>query len=204
MPSSCGTGSSETVKEGRRLKRWVLALVLPGLAVILLRYHVFQPYVITGSSMEETLLPGDHLLVERLSYRRARTPRPGEIVVFRGERWRREESRVAEGLLIKRVIAVAGDQVEIRRGTVYVNGEPIVEPATVIGTDARFDGKRKVTKGTVFVMGDNRNDSMDSRFLGGVLMEEIEGRVLLRFWPWNRACLFASLSGRDAGRWGCP
>ena len=173
-------------------------------ASILVRAFALCSFAVTSSSMNPTIVPGDRLLADRLTYL-FRKPRRGDIVVFRcppcGPHsldttnllyWPLE--RVGELLLlahntgsqpyVKRVIATERETVHVRNGRVYVDGRLIHEPYAV--ADRRDYGPCRVPKGTIFVMGDNRSDSRDSRLIGPVPLRSIIGRALFRFWPPSR------------------
>ncbi|MFI0959983.1 signal peptidase I [Streptomyces sp. NPDC021080] len=132
-----------------------------------------EPVRVESTSMEPTLSAGDHLLVDDRAYRGA-PPRRGDLVVF-------DESGAT---LVKRVVAVAGDTVAIEDGVLEVDGraveEPAVDPKTV---DGMYYGPARVPDGTVFVLGDNRRHSVDSRQFGPVPVTKVTGRVILRWWP---------------------
>ncbi len=149
------------------------------IAIVLALFIIFfiaQSFLVQGSSMEPTLHDGERLLVDKLTYR-FREPRRGEIVVFGYPQDPRRK-------FIKRVIGLPGDTVEIRNRTLYVNGEPI-EEAYIRGPMYQPYGQIVVPEGTVWVLGDNRNNSEDSRFpdVGPVPKRNIVGRALLRYWP---------------------
>ncbi|MFH9978981.1 signal peptidase I [Streptomyces sp. NPDC017179] len=131
------------------------------------------PVRVESTSMEPTLRAGDHLLVDERAYWRA-APRRGDLVVFDhgGSR------------LVKRVVAVAGDTVGIEDGVLVVDGRPVTETAIDRrALDGLYYGPAHVPHGTVFVLGDNRRHSVDSRQFGPVPVGEVRGRVLLRWWP---------------------
>lgn len=214
-PEAPGGGASGT-EEGERRRRsdpgdsWgdflrelpVLLLIAFGLA-FLLRTFVIQVFWIPSESMAPTLQENDRIIVEKIAYR-FRQPRRGEVVVFEDEDvgGGGDTSAVGEVLrgvgqflgvvpanardLVKRVIGLPGDSVLIEDGTVRVNGEPITEPY-VTSTDPRDFGPFEVPPGTVFVLGDNRPNSADSRFgLSYVDMDRIVGRAVLVIWPPSR------------------
>ncbi|MFJ7967828.1 signal peptidase I [Streptomyces sp. NPDC096324] len=149
-----------------------LLLVLPAVALLVGSLFV-EPVRVESTSMEPTLLSGDHLLVDDRAYRDA-PPRRGDVVVFEG----------SGATLVKRVVAVAGDTVAIEDGVLEVDGraveEPAVDPKTV---DGMYYGPARVPSGTVFVLGDNRRHSVDSRQFGPVPVTKVTGRVILRWWP---------------------
>jgi signal peptidase I len=165
----------------RRRTLTVIAIVIVG-AVLALRLFVAEPFGIPSSSMEPTLEPGDSVLVDKLAYRDA-TPRRGDLVVF--------HQPGTGDVMLKRAVAVAGDSVGIEDGVLVVNGRRPVEPyANPRAIDSVYFGPVKVRPGTVFVLGDNRADSVDSRAFGAVPASDLIGRVLERIWP--------------PGRWGSP
>ncbi|MFD5514819.1 signal peptidase I [Streptomyces sp. NPDC127066] len=147
-------------------------LAMPAVALAVGTFLV-EPVRVESTSMEPTLMSGDHLLVDDRAYR-DHPPRPGDLVVFDG----------ADATLVKRVVAVGGDTVAIEDGVLEVNGsaveEPAVDPKTV---DGMYYGPARVPAGTVFVLGDNRRHSVDSRQFGPVPVGEVTGRVILRWWP---------------------
>lgn len=176
----------------RPLLRTLVTLVIAALAVVLLRVFVVQPYYIPSASMEPTLhgCPGcndDHVLVDKISYR-IHGVRVGDIVVFR----RPKHVTVPEDVLIKRVVAAGGDKIAMRRGRVYVNGLPLDE--TYLDKDHSCYAHspmenfraRRVPKDDVFVMGDNRCNSTDSREFGPIPTSSIIGRAFMIVWPLNR------------------
>lgn len=181
----------------RRTARLVVSLAIAVAAVLLLRSYVVSPYYVPSASMEPTLhgCPGcndDHILVEKLSYL-FHDPQRGDVIVFRRPRsW-----PVNDAVLVKRVIGIPGDRIVLRRGRVYVNGalidEPYVDPACRHGTtadptspDERTKAYPRVGRGQLFVMGDNRCDSEDSRLLGTVPRADVIGRAFLIVWPVHR------------------
>lgn len=178
----------------------VLVVVALGVAVLIKTFLV-QAFYIPSASMEPTLLPGDRVLVNKLTYR-VGEPSRGDVVVFDSpfdvdapESIPRALVRnVAEALgigspasdFIKRVVALPGDTVEIHEGRVFVNGEPLeegyVQEESFLGEYAAVE----VPAGHVFVMGDNRNHSQDSRVFGPVAIDQVVGRAFVRVWPITR------------------
>ncbi|MEA2323756.1 MAG: signal peptidase [Solirubrobacteraceae bacterium] len=168
----------------RRPSRWPAALaatvVVVG-AIVLLRVFVAEPFRIRSASMAPTFRPGDQVLVDKLAYRRA-DPRRGELAVFHAPR--------SAQILLKRIVAVGGDTVAIEGGTLVVNGRRLLEPYVPRAGAGGSFGPVLVRRGTVFVLGDNRAVSEDSRAFGPVAPERLVGRVMARVWP--------------PGRWGEP
>jgi signal peptidase I len=164
--------------------RWLLELaVLLALAFVLawgIKNYVVQPFIIPSSSMEPTLIISDRVLVNRFVYRFTE-PKPGDIVVF----FSPEEGNID---LIKRVIAVGGQTIDIRDGEVFVDGVRRIE--TFVNSeypdDYSSDAPLVVPKGSVYVMGDNRPNSKDSRYIGPQPVSRILGRAFAIYWPLGR------------------
>lgn len=140
----------------------------------LIRTFFFEVYRVEGASMEATLHTGDRVLVNKWLYL-WRLPEKGEVIVF----------QYPEDLtrdFIKRVVAVSGDTVEIRQGKVYVNGELLPEVASTL-SDRETWAPHVVEPDTVWVLGDNRSNSEDSRYFGPVQRTQIRGQAFYRVWP---------------------
>ena len=155
-------------------------LVILAVAFVLVfgfvRPFVLEAFRIPSESMVPTLLVGDRVFVNKFIYRFTE-PERGDVVVFESVNGREED-------LIKRVVGVAGDEVEVRNGTLLVNGEAREEPYLNRGIpDDSFFGPTRLSEGEVFVMGDNRANSADSRVFGPVPLENIEGEAFAFFWP---------------------
>jgi signal peptidase I len=154
------------------------------LVAFVLVFGVVRPFIVAAywvptESMVPTLLVGDRVFANKFIYRFAE-PERGDIVVF-------EDVEGGEDDLIKRVVAVAGDRVRVNAGVLKVDGEvqeePYVKPQF---PDGNIYGPEKVPEGYVFVMGDNRGNSADSRVFGLLPVENIEGEAFVRFWPLSR------------------
>ncbi len=156
-------------------------LVAAGLLVLLagpVRVYVAEPFAIPSESMEPTLRPGDHVLVEKLSYR-FDSPRRGDLVVFK--------TPGGGTLSVKRIVGLAGDRVAIEDGVLTIDGQPQDEPYVDLRRmDSVYFGPIVVPRGEVFVLGDNRSDSTDSRDYGAVPRPSLIGRVLATLWPLRR------------------
>jgi signal peptidase I len=161
------------VRRRRRPRLGSTAAVLVFLAVVL-AVLVFEPFTVRSSSMTPTLRTGDQILAERLTPRFGQLER-GDLVVFKAPATR--------ALMVKRVVALAGDRVGLADGRLVVNGhrraEAYVDLASV---DSVYFGPEVVPAGSVFVMGDDRADSVDSRDFGPVPLDRVLGRVLWRLW----------------------
>ena len=134
-----------------------------------------QNFLVEGPSMSPNLADSEFLLVNKLSYL-TEDPRRGDVIVFRSPRNPDED-------LVKRVIGLPNDEVEIRAGQVYVNGHVVDESSYFRGPIARDTPARRVPEDSYFVMGDNRLQSRDSRDIGAVPRASIVGQVWLVYWP---------------------
>ncbi len=148
------------------------------LAVVIawfVKSFIFQPFYIPSGSMEPTLLPQDRVIVNKFIYR-FRPPQKGDIVVFVPPNDLKRD-------YIKRVVAVGGETLEIIENEVYINGKKIVEPYRINSSDFSHYGPIKVPKNCVFVMGDNRPNSLDSRVFGPLKTSQILGKAIAVYWP---------------------
>ncbi len=197
-----GKDGEKSVAKGRArlwrsLFRLLVLVAIAATAAILLRVFVVQPYFIPSPSMEPTLhgCPGcnnDHILVEKVSHDIS----SGDIVVFN----RPPGDNSPEKVLIKRVIGIADDTVSLRHGDVYVNGLRIDEPYVNKKCNGHLNkhptspppnrSSWHVSSGQLFVMGDNRCDSHDSRAFGPIKTSSVIGKAFLTFWPLGRFGFF--------------
>jgi signal peptidase I len=154
----------------RRVRALLIALVATAAVVALLRALVVSPYTVGSDSMRPTVPAGATVLVDKISHRWAGVSRD-DLIVFSSE----------QGSALKRVVGVGGDRIAIRDGVLDVNDrvvpEPYVDHARV---DGLYFGPVTVPAGHVFVLGDNRDGSIDSRVYGPVPLGDVRGRVLLR------------------------
>jgi signal peptidase I len=156
----------------------VETLVLTIIIFLVIQNFVAQPYRIEQMSMEQTLEPGQYVLIDKLSPRWADYAR-GDVVVF----WPPDTEHDVP--FIKRVIGLPGDRVEIKDGSVYVNDVELDEPYVFEGpTEASVLGDVVVVPpDSYFAMGDHRSDSTDSRVFGFIARDDIIGRAVVRYWP---------------------
>lgn len=161
---------------GEEAKDWVISIVVAVVLAFFIRQFIVELYIVDGPSMRPTLQSQERLVVNKFIYR-FRAPEKGEVLVFR---YPRDPGRD----FIKRVIATPGDTIEIRSGHVFVNDQLLNEPYILDTTRSEYP-KATVPEGTIFVMGDNRNNSEDSRFadVGFVPYELIKGKAMMVFWP---------------------
>lgn len=154
-----------------------------GLA-LLIKTFIFQPSIVPTRSMVPTLNVGDRLIVNKFIYR-FQSPKRGDIIVFTSPRPKEGKDYV------KRLIALPGERVEVIRGTVFIDGKQLVIPGVFIDKDDSYFGPFMVPDNSYFVMGDNRDESFDSRFWAAdyeirrstVPLSDVKGRALFTFWP---------------------
>jgi signal peptidase I len=153
---------------------------------LVIQNFVAQPYQVQQQSMENTLQPGEYVLVDKLTPRIADYGR-GDVVVFSPPEGYDQGGNTP---FIKRVIGLPGDTVAVRDGQVIVNGKALAEPYTFPGsppnapTDAPPDRTEwTIAKGELFVLGDHRGASSDSRVFGPIKRDSVIGRAWLRYWP---------------------
>ncbi|HEX4905255.1 MAG TPA: signal peptidase I [Acidimicrobiales bacterium] len=163
----------------RNVVEWV-AIIVGALAVALIvKTFLIQAFFIPSLSMYPTLDEGDRVLVNKLSYKLHDVHR-GDLVVFERPKGQ-PESEIKD--LIKRVIGLPGETIEAREGTVYIDGKALEESYLVDGITTDNLPRQVIAKGHVFVMGDNRSDSADSRVFGAIDEDSIVGRAFVRVWP---------------------
>lgn len=171
----------EEAPRRRPLVDWLVVMGIALLAAFLIRTYVLAHFVVDGTSMVTTLEDGDRVFVNKLSYR-LHDPRRGDVVVLH------EIDATAQRDLIKRVIGLPGESIEMRNCQVFVGGrlliEPYLDPEVVRPGNCGEDFEPlDIEDGRVFVMGDNRGGSMDSRVLGTVDEDDLVGRAFVVFWP---------------------
>jgi signal peptidase I len=180
------------------------ALLVAAILALIIRTFVVQAFKIPSGSMEDTLLIGDHLLVNKFIYGlqvpftdsrflSIRDPQRDDIIVFEFPE-DRGKSYFSRRDFIKRIVGVPGDTVEVKEKQVYVNGDPYDIPQQIHKESdlipARFAPRDFMEPVTVpadsyFVMGDNRDRSYDSRFWGFVDESEIKGLAFIKYWSWD-------------------
>lgn len=189
---------AETQKPKSLVREYVEAIAIAVVLALFIRTFVVQAFKIPSGSMKQTLYVGDHILVNKFLYGinipftdihvlPFRDPERLDVVVFK---YPEDETKD----FIKRVIGLPGDRVQIINKVVYVNGEALKEdytihtqPGIIPGDIQRRDnfGPIVVPEGSYFVMGDNRDQSLDSRFWGYVKKNKIQGRAFLIYWSWD-------------------
>ena len=167
-------------KGGGGVLEFLVILVVSFVLVFgFVRPFVVEAFWIPSASMVPTLKYGDRVLVNKFIYRFTE-PERGDVVVFKSVQDDQQD-------LIKRVVGVPGDKISVRGGRLFVNDEPQREPyVNKKMPDRSFAAPTTVPQNHIFVMGDNRANSQDSRVFGPVPKENIEGEAFLRFWPPGR------------------
>ncbi|QBP42466.1 signal peptidase I [Paenisporosarcina antarctica] len=180
----------QTKKEKNEFWEWTKALLVAFALAGLIRYFLFTPIVVDGESMIPTLKDGDRMIVNKIGYYIGE-PNRYDIVVFHAP-----ENKD----YIKRIIGLPGDHVAYKNDQLYINGEPLDEPYLKSHKEDLSEGegtftedftleesteKTIIPEGYVFVMGDNRRNSKDSRIIGLISMDEMIGKTSVVFWPPN-------------------
>jgi signal peptidase I len=192
-PSDPDLGEDREAEQHERVRslvEWVAVIVGALIVALVVKTFLFQAFFIPSASMEPTLEEGDRVLVNKLSYD-LHDVRRGDVVVFELPK----DQIGADGIkdLIKRVIGLPGDVIETRDGVVYINDrrldEPYLPEGTLTGDPSNGNNpeieRQTVPEGTVFVMGDNRANSHDSRYAdrGPIPIDTLVGRAFVLVWP---------------------
>ena len=190
--------AQDAVKTKSTFREYAEAILMALVLALFIRTFIVQAFKIPSGSMIPTLQIGDHILVNKLSYGlrmpfleryllEYSTPQRGEVVVFIFPEDRSKD-------FIKRVIGVAGDTVEVRAKKVFINGKQVDDPhANFAGYDPQAGAvgsgddyaPKVVPENHIFVMGDNRDRSYDSRFWGYVNLNDVRGKAFLIYWSWD-------------------
>ncbi len=182
---------SREIRKKSVLREYLEAGIIAVLLALFIRAFVIQAYKIPSGSMVPTLLVGDHILVNKFIYGiktpfinktiiPISKPKRGDIIVFIYPVDREKD-------YIKRVIGLPGEQIEIRNKKIFINGELLDRPFGVYGNGLRRNnnsGPIIVPANSLFVMGDNRDHSYDSRYWGSVPLELVKGKAMIIYWSW--------------------
>jgi len=198
--------NSENLKQKSVVREYAEAIIVALLLALFIRTFVVQAFKIPSGSMIPTLLVGDHILVNKFSYGIKNPftgetwfpigePQPHDVIVFKYPLNPSQD-------FIKRVIAVGGQHVEIKDKKVYVDGKEFIEPHAIFKDPFIVAGRRDnlnqftVPAHELFVMGDNRDNSHDSRFWGFVDLRAVKGKAFMLYWSWD-----SESNGFPAVRW---
>lgn len=168
---------------------WIKAIAVAVIVALLIRHFVFSNYIVRGESMQSTLQDGNRLIVNQFVYRLSK-PHRFDVIVFHA---------TPTDDYVKRIIGLPGDTIRYHNDQLYVNGKKVAEPylkqnkaALPAGVDLtqnfslkNMEGTYRVPKGKLWVMGDNRRNSEDSRYFGFVDERKVVGKVQLRYWPFD-------------------
>lgn len=180
------------------IREYIEAILIALLLALFIRAYIIQAFKIPSGSMIPTLLIGDHILVNKFIYGTKipfsdklflvfNRPEKGDIIVFKYPEDPKKD-------FIKRVIATEGDSIDSKDKVIYVSGKKVIEPYVYHsdrnirpeGNDVRDNfGPLIVPPGKIFVMGDNRDQSYDSRYWGFVDIKEVKGEALIIYWSWD-------------------
>ena len=197
--SASVAGGGAKVRKKSLFREYAEAIIIAVLLALVIRQFAVQAFTIPSGSMMDTLLIGDYILVNKFllgpeipftdkHLPGLRSPEHGDVVVFK---YPNDETRD----FIKRIVAVGGETVQVKDNRAYVNGQPLEEPYVRPGSiPAATSGHCGylygcdpivVPPGAYFVMGDNRDNSQDSRYWGFVKREKIRGKAFLIYWSWD-------------------
>lgn len=162
----------------REIKEWIQTIIIAAVLALLIRSFIFEIILVDGSSMVPTLSDRDRVFVNKITYLFER-PQHGDIIIFKTP----EDNK---SNYVKRLIGLPGDSIKIENGVVYLNGEPLDEPY-IAAPPFNDYAEVVVPEDTFFALGDNRNDSKDSRdsHIGFISMKNLVGKAVLRIWPLN-------------------
>lgn len=189
---------SSPLKAKSKIREFIEAILTAVIIAAFIISFVIQAFKIPSGSMIPTLLVGDHLFVNKFIYGvkipyfrttiiPVSEPKRGDVVVFIYPQDRSKD-------FIKRVIGVAGDKIEMKNKKLFINGQPNADPFGVYDDSEIYPasvqprdnfGPVTVPKNSLFVMGDNRDHSLDSRFWGFVDLKDVQGKAFILYWSWN-------------------
>lgn len=193
------SGIKGKVKKKSKIQEYIEAIIIALLIAVFIRTFIIQAFKIPSRSMVPTLLVGDHLLVNKFIYgikipylRKTiipvTDPRRGDIIVFIYPNDRSKD-------FIKRVIGIGGDTIEIKNKKIFINGKEYTDTHGIYSDSVIYPGSIQprdnfgpvtVPPESLFVMGDNRDESADSRYWGFVDLKDVEGKAFIIYWSWNR------------------
>ncbi|HHZ16922.1 MAG TPA: signal peptidase I [Clostridia bacterium] len=163
----------------QELKEWIVTILIAIVLVIIIRAFIMDSRIVPSASMVPTIQIGDRLFVEKITHRFQGLER-GDVIVFEPP----AESRLYDDL-IKRVVGLPGDTLEMKDGVLYVNNEPQDEPYLAEPILYEFPPVT-VPEGKIYVLGDNRNNSNDSHVWGFADLDAVKGKAWITYWPLDR------------------
>ncbi|MEG0292103.1 MAG: signal peptidase I [Anaerovoracaceae bacterium] len=160
------------------MKSIIKDIIIVVVIVLAITFFV-KPIIVKGISMEPTLIENNYIFISKQAYKFGE-PKHKDIVVFP------HEEGIEKELYIKRVIGIPGDIIEVKNDKVYRNHKELKEPYIKDGVTSGEIPETKIKKGEIFVMGDNRLNSSDSRYFGPVPIDKVTGKAFIRLFPFNK------------------
>lgn len=167
--------SSSTLRE---IREWVVSIIIAAVIAFTIKGFLFDIIQVSGTSMVPTLHNDDRVAIEKISLYR-NTLKRGEIVIL-------DPGKKGRGIYIKRIIGLPGEKIEIKEGSVFINGNKLEEQYLKPGTVTEGDISTVIPEDSVFVLGDNREVSEDSRYIGPIPIDHLKGHALFRVFPFNQ------------------
>ncbi len=163
----------------KEILAYIIVILTAVVLATLVRVFIFEPFIVPTPSMEPTLKVGDKVIINKMAYKFGSIER-GDIVAF--------HSPIEEKDLVKRAVAIEGDEITLTsEGEIYINGEKITESYLPAGQNILYNNLTvDLGEDEIFVMGDNRNDSYDSRYFGDISENDVFGEFMIIYWPPSR------------------
>lgn len=163
--------------EYKELVEWIISIIIAAVIAIIIKGFIFDIIRVSETSMLPNIHDGDRIVVEKISLYNKNIKRGDIFILNPGSKGR--------GLYIKRIIGLPGEKLEIKDGNVYINGKQLKEDYLAPGTYTEGNFNLIIPQNTVFVLGDNREVSEDSRYLGPIPFKNLKGRAVYRIYPFN-------------------
>lgn len=160
----------------KEMVEWLKTIIFALLIAFLVRNYLFQPYKVQMGSMQPTLHNNDLIMVNKITYR-IKKPNRGDIVVFN------PPGNTSNIHYIKRIVGLPGESVQVKEGKVFINQTELIEPYLSQIDTPGFVGPVVLGADEFFVLGDHRNNSMDSRDFGAITKDHIHGKTMFVLWP---------------------